>query len=40
LKYAYLGDNQTLPTIIASELSLGEEEKLLRVLKDHKTALG
>jgi len=40
LKYAYLGDNQTLPVIIASELSLGEEEKLLRVLRDHKTALG
>ena len=40
LKYAYLGDGQTLPIIIASELSLGEEEKLLRVLRDHKTALG
>jgi hypothetical protein len=40
LKYAYLGDNQTLPVIIALELSLGEEEKLLRVLRDHKTALG
>jgi hypothetical protein len=40
LKYAYLGDNQTLPVIIASELSLGEEEKLVRVLRDHKTALG
>jgi len=40
LKYAYLGDDQTLPVIIASELSLGEEEKLLRVLRDHKTALG
>jgi len=39
LKYAYLGDNQTLPVIIASELSLGEEDKLLRVLRDHKTAL-
>jgi hypothetical protein len=40
LKYAYLGDGQALPVIIASELSLGEEEKLLRVLRDHKIALG
>jgi imidazolonepropionase-like amidohydrolase len=40
LKYAYLGNNQTLPMIIASELSLGEEEKFLRVLRDHNTALG
>jgi hypothetical protein len=40
LKYAYLGEDETLPVIIASELSLGEEEKLLRVLRDHKTALG
>jgi len=40
LKYAYLGENQTLPVIIASELSLGEEDKLLRVLRDHKIALG
>jgi hypothetical protein len=40
LKYAYLGDNQTLPIIITLELSLREYEKLLRVLRDHKTALG
>ena len=26
--------------IVATNLSLGEEEKLLRVLKEHKTALG
>jgi hypothetical protein len=40
LKYAYLGDNETLPIIIAIELSFGEEDKLLRVLRDHKTAIG
>ncbi|XP_004289461.1 PREDICTED: uncharacterized protein LOC101311229 [Fragaria vesca subsp. vesca] len=40
LKYAYLGDLETLPVIIASNLSRLEEEKLLRVLKDHKAAIG
>lgn len=40
MKYAYLGDNETLPIIIAAELSFGEEEKLLRVLRDHQTAIG
>jgi len=39
LKYAYLGDNATLPIIIVAELSFGEEEKLLRNLGDHKTAI-
>lgn len=29
LKYAYLGDSQTLPVIIASDLSRLKEEKLL-----------
>jgi hypothetical protein len=36
LTYAYLGDNQTLPVIVATNLSLGEEEKLLRVLRSIK----
>ena len=40
LKYAYLGDNETLPVIIASNLSNVQEERLLRVLKDHKSAIG
>ncbi|RWR88646.1 hypothetical protein CKAN_01767600 [Cinnamomum micranthum f. kanehirae] len=40
LKYAYLGDHETLPCIIASDLSYDEESKLLKVLKAHKTALG
>jgi hypothetical protein len=40
LTYAYLGENQTLPVIVATNLSLGEKEKLLRVLREHKTALG
>ena len=40
LTYAYLGENQTLPVIVAANLSLGEEEKLLKVLREHKIALG
>ena len=40
LKYAYLGDKETLPVIISSTLTALEEEKLIRVLKEHKTAIG
>ena len=40
LKYAYLGEESTLPVIISSSLIAMEEEKLLRVLRDHKQALG
>ena len=40
LKYAYLGVESTLPVIISSSLNAVEEEKLLRVLRDHKQALG
>ncbi|CAL8089239.1 unnamed protein product [Prunus armeniaca] len=40
LKYAYLGENETLPIIIASHLRLNDEKKLLRVLKKHKIAIG
>ncbi|CAL2238498.1 unnamed protein product [Prunus armeniaca] len=40
LKYAYLGTSQTLPIIINSDLLEEEEEKLLQVLKKHKTAIG
>ena len=40
LKYAYLGEESTLPVIISSSLTAMEEEKLLRVLQDHKQALG
>ncbi|XP_071909584.1 uncharacterized protein [Coffea arabica] len=32
LKYAYLGDNETLPVIISTALSKTQEEKLIRVL--------
>ena len=40
LKYAYLGEESLLPVIISSSLTAMEEEKLLRVLRDHKQALG
>ena len=40
LKYAYLGVESTLPVIISASLTEPEEEKLLRVLRDHRNALG
>ena len=40
LKYAYLGRDETLPVIIASDLTPIEEEKLLRVLSEHRATLG
>ncbi|XP_057248596.1 uncharacterized protein LOC125494983 [Beta vulgaris subsp. vulgaris] len=39
LKYAYLGENDTLPIIISSSLSESQEEKLLNVLKEYKEAI-
>ena len=40
LKYAYLGMASTLRVIISASLTELEEEKLLRVLRDHKNVLG
>ena len=40
LRYAFLGDSYTFPVIVAASLTPGEEEKLLRVLREHRTALG
>ena len=40
LKYVFLGDEGTLPVIISSKLSAPQEEKLVQVLKEHKTAIG
>ena len=39
LRYAYLGNASTLPVIISASLTVIEEDKLLRVLRDHKDAL-
>ncbi|KAL8092004.1 hypothetical protein AgCh_034328 [Apium graveolens] len=40
LRYAFLGDASTLPVIIASDLSGSEEDKLLRILREFKSAIG
>ena len=40
LKYAFLDDLSSFPVIISSALNSVEEEKLLRVLRDHKSAIG
>ena len=39
LRYAYLGESSTLPIIISASLKAVKEEKLLRVLRDHKDAI-
>ncbi|KAB2609977.1 S ribonuclease [Pyrus ussuriensis x Pyrus communis] len=40
LKYVFLGEQDTLPIIVASSLTAQEDEKLVRVLNEHKTAIG
>ncbi|KAI5324073.1 hypothetical protein L3X38_033146 [Prunus dulcis] len=40
LKYAYLAEFETLPVIIASDLTPLEEDKLICVLKEFKSAIG
>ena len=40
LRYAYLGNLNSLPVIISAALNKLQEEKLLRVLRDHKSAIG
>ena len=40
LRNSYLGENSTLSVIISSSLTRTEEKQLLRVLRDHKKALG
>jgi hypothetical protein len=40
LKYAFLGANETLLVIIASDLQQDQEDNLLEVLKEHKEAIG
>ena len=40
LKYAFLGSNDTLPVIIASDLQKVQEDSLLEVLKEHKETIG
>ncbi|CAJ2663002.1 unnamed protein product [Trifolium pratense] len=40
LKYVFLGEDSSQPAIISSELSSLEAEKLVRVLRDNKEAMG
>ena len=40
LKYAFLGVEETFPVIISSSLELDQENKLLEILRTHKTAIG
>ncbi|CAN6560292.1 unnamed protein product [Malus baccata var. baccata] len=40
LKYVFLGENETLPVIISCSLTAQEKGKLVRVLKEYKTAIG
>nr|XP_027118569.1 uncharacterized protein LOC113735782 [Coffea arabica] len=40
LKYVFLGDNKTLPVIIYAHLSSRQEDSLIRLLRDHKKAIG
>ena len=40
LRYAYLGEDSTLPVIISSSLSNVEEDILLKILKEHKEEIG
>ncbi|KAM2417369.1 hypothetical protein ACFX1W_024221 [Malus domestica] len=39
LKYVFLGDDETLPVIISSTLTAQEDDKLVRVLREYKTAI-
>jgi len=40
LKYVFIGDNNTLPVIITKGLTSVHEKKLVKLLCDHKTAIG
>ncbi|XP_022889504.1 uncharacterized protein LOC111405046 [Olea europaea var. sylvestris] len=40
LRYAFLGDKSAFPVIISSSLTIDEEDRLLKVLRDHKASLG
>jgi len=40
LRYAYLGDDETLLVIISNALTSEQDVKLIRVLREHSKALG
>ncbi|CAN6566295.1 unnamed protein product [Malus baccata var. baccata] len=40
VNYVFLGDDETLPVIISSTLTVQEEDKLVKVLREYKTTIG
>jgi len=40
LKYAYLGEQETLLVIVASNMTNGQEENLMTILRKHREAIG
>ena len=40
LKYAFLGPNESLPVIVASDLTTSQEDELVSILREHKEAIG
>jgi len=40
LKYAYLGEQEILPVIVASNLTNRQEEDLMKILRKHQEAIG
>ena len=40
LRYAYLDEKRICPIIISANLSEHEEERLLKILKKHRAAIG
>ncbi|XP_022843328.1 uncharacterized protein LOC111366873 [Olea europaea var. sylvestris] len=40
LRYTYLGESTTLSVFIANDMTMEEENKLLEILRQHKTAIG
>ncbi|XP_042065482.1 uncharacterized protein LOC121808998 [Salvia splendens] len=40
LKYAYLGEEETMPVIINSQLTQGQKDRLLEVLRKNQKAIG
>ena len=40
LKYVYLGQDETYPVVISSQLDEEQESSLITTLKEHKNAIG
>ncbi|GAV61073.1 hypothetical protein CFOL_v3_04601 [Cephalotus follicularis] len=40
LKYSFLCENQTLPVVLSSDLTLSQEKEVIHLLKENKEALG